>query len=83
MNTFLIVYAVLGALFTIIEHYSYDWDFNGMSGFKITLNILHQLIHYSRCMIVWPWYLIEDALIILDNKYLDDDDDSDDKGTPA
>ena len=74
MNYFILGYAIAGMIFTIIEHYSYDWDFNGMSRTKIVLNILHQLIHYSRCIIVWPWYLVEDLLIIYDNKTMDEDD---------
>jgi hypothetical protein len=75
MTTLIVVYAICGLIFTIIEHYSYDWnDMEGMSNTKVALNILHQFIHYSRCIIVWPWYLVEDLLIVLDNKMMGDDD---------
>ena len=84
MDTFIIVYAILGVIFTAIEHFSHDWSLmEGMSRIKITLNILHQLIHYSRFMIVWPWYLVEDLLIVLDNKILGDvENDNDDQEPP-
>lgn len=74
----ILVYAALGTIFIIVEHNSYDWDFNGMKPSKIILNMVHQLVHYSRCMIVWPWYLVEDFLLYIDNRDFDDSNDDTD-----
>lgn len=74
MTAFIYVYFMIGAFFTILEHYSYEFDFSDMSKTKIGLNIMQQLLHYTRYLLTWPLYLLEDLTIMLSNAGMEDED---------
>lgn len=75
LQTFFYVYVIIGIFFVTLEHRSYDWSMlDNMSPLMVALNILHQIIHYSRFMLVWPWYIVEDLLIILTNRIMGNSD---------
>ena len=70
---FIVLYLILGVFFTIIEHRSYEYDFTGFTNSELVCSVLQQLIHYSRYIFTYPWYLLEDIVVYIDNRILDDE----------
>ena len=68
------IYLFLGLLFTIFEHRSYDFDFSEFTRKETIIAILQQIVHYTRYILTWPWYIIEDLLIMMDNEGKDEED---------
>ena len=65
---FLIGYIIIGIVLVVIEHSRYDWDgLEDMTLALIALNVLQQTIHYSRYLLTWPWYVLEDMVIVAAN----------------
>lgn len=74
MSWGLAAYIIVGLIFIIFEHFSFDWNFEGMSAYKAGLNVALQVVHYTRCLIVWPWYVVEDFLVFLSNRDFEDEE---------
>jgi hypothetical protein len=74
-EAFWCIYAILGAMFTVIEHNRYEFDCTDMPKLSIVLNIMQQLIHYTRYMVTWPLYMLEDMVILADNLHYEDGED--------
>jgi len=61
----LVIYLLIGALYVYFEHKTFDFDFEDMSSFVIFLNILQQITHYLRVLVVWPFYVLEDLILFM------------------
>jgi hypothetical protein len=70
----LVIYLLIGALYVYLEHRTFDFDFEGMSGFVIFLNLIQQITHYLRVLVVWPFYVIEDMTLFMLGRLGDEDD---------
>ena len=68
--TLLYLYIIAGIALVICEHNSYDFSSTDstMKRKALFLNIAQQVIHYSRYILTWPWYVLEDFLVMLDNE---------------
>jgi hypothetical protein len=62
-------------MFTINEHNRYEFDFTDLPVFSVVLNIMQQLIHYTRYMLTWPLYVMEDIVVFVDNLHYEDGED--------
>jgi hypothetical protein len=66
-------YAVIGyfgagMLWMITEHYTMDVDLDEMTPRERKFAICQQIVHYARGVFVWPFYLVEDFLLWLENR---------------
>lgn len=62
------LYIIVGIFFVILEHRCYEWsELDDMNLRSRSLNIIQQFIHYSRYVLTWPWYLLEDFVMWLDD----------------
>jgi len=70
----LLIYLIIGILYVYLEHKTFDFNFEGMSGFVIFLNILQQITHYLRVFVAWPFYMIEDMILFMLNRCEEEED---------
>lgn len=65
MNPFLILYIIIGLFWIKLENDSLNADFSDMSKKDATFCILHQILHYSRVLLLWPTFLLGEGLLWL------------------
>jgi len=66
MSTFLLLYALCGLLFVTAEHrlLNEDVDYEPSTKLKL-LGALQLIVQYTRLLLMWPLYLLEDGIIWL------------------
>lgn len=72
MTFWLYVYVAASIIMTAVEHYSYEFDFEDMTGREVVLTLLQQTLHYTRYFLTWPLYVLEDIVIWVSNREDDD-----------
>jgi hypothetical protein len=72
--TGLVIYLIIGIIYVYFEHKTFDFNFEGMKGFEVFLNILQQTVHYLRVLVVWPFYQLEDTILFMLDRCEEEED---------